>query len=274
MNDALPPVLDPAPETPPVQPPPRRLASLVALLLLALYVVVPALLGSRRETGDAALLPGSTRDVLWVCAFELTLFGVAFAIAAWLGRLRADDLFLRWRGWWVVPRAVAWSIGLRFAVGITLALALGVWHLATGDSLENLSGLRPKVEAMIDVKALHDPVYLLLMLTLVSFVLAGFREELWRIAMVALFARVLPRWFGSRLGPWLALIPVALLFGLAHSPQGWMGVAATTALGLGLGAILLFHRSLWDAVLAHGFFNAATFAVLPWLADQLGGLNG
>ena len=87
--------------------------------------------------------------------------------------------------------------------------------------------------------------------------------------MIALLGRVLPGWFGGRFGPWLAIVPVALLFGLAHTPQGWVGVAATTGLGLGLGAILLLHRSLWDAVLAHGFFNAATFAVLPWLADRL-----
>jgi membrane protease YdiL (CAAX protease family) len=268
VNDALPPVLDPAPA------PPSRRAAAVALFVLALYVVVPALLGAFRGGGDGALIPGSVRDVLLVCSFELALFGAAFALAVWLGRLRKDDLLLRWGGRWVVPRAAAWSLALRFGVGIVLAVALGIWHLTTGAPVDNLGGLRPKVEAMVDVEALRDPVYMVLMLTLVSFVLAGLREELWRVGMIALLGRVLPRCFGGRLGPWLAIVPAAILFGLAHTPQGWMGVAATTGLGLGLGAIMLLHRSLWDAVLAHGFFNAATFAVLPWIAQHLGGLTG
>jgi membrane protease YdiL (CAAX protease family) len=43
----------------------------------------------------------------------------------------------------------------------------------------------------------------------------------------------------------------------------------TGVLGLGLGSILVFHRSLWIAVLAHGFFDASTFFFLWWL-DRVG----
>lgn len=277
MSGELPPILgspldaaggEQRAEAPPSRPP-SRLGSFVALVLLATYVVIPALLGAGHDRGDGTLLPGSVRAVLTVCGLELSLFAAAFAIAAWLGRLRASDLYLAWRGWWVIPRSFGWSIALRFGVGLLLATALALWQLGSGAPIASLEGLRPRVEAMVDVAALRDPVYLALMLTLVSFVLAGLREELWRIGMITLLGRVFPRVFGGRLGPWLALLPTAVLFGLAHTPQGWVGVAATTGLGLGLGAILLFHRSLWDAVLAHGFFNAATFAVLPWLADYL-----
>jgi len=76
----------------------------------------------------------------------------------------------------------------------------GAWQVLTQTPIESLQGLRPKVEAMVDVAALQDPVYFALMLTLVSFVLAGFREELWRAGMVALLGRVMPGWFGGQRG--------------------------------------------------------------------------
>ncbi len=242
---------------------------LAALLLLTAYVAVPAVTGALRSEQDGVMLPSTVRGVLLACGMELGLFCGVFVLVAWLSRLRGAELWLRRPGWWVLPRAAAWSVGLRISVGVVLGLALGAWQALTQSPIESLEGLRPKVEAMVDVAALEDPVYFALMLTLVSFVLAGLREELWRAGMVALLGRVMPCWFGGRRGAWLALIPVAVLFGLAHAPQGPFGMAATTVLGLGLGAVLLFHRSLWDAVLAHGFFNATTFVMLPWLARQM-----
>lgn len=275
MTGDLPPVLGPSGAPTPVEEPgppppaPSRIASGLALVILSAYIAVPALLGATRSQGEGALLPETVRGILVTCGLELGLFAAAFALARALGRLRAPDLLLAWRGPWVIPRALGWSLALRFGIGLALATALGIWHLVTGGSPGNLGNLRPNVEAMVNIEALRDPVYLFLMLTLVSFVLAGLREELWRISMVRLLGHAFPRAFAGRRGPWLALVPVAVLFGLAHTAQGWVGVVATSALGLGLGAIMLLHRSLWDAVLAHGFFNAATFAALPWLAQYL-----
>jgi membrane protease YdiL (CAAX protease family) len=40
-------------------------------------------------------------------------------------------------------------------------------------------------------------------------------------------------------------------------------------LGFCLGLIMIFHRSIWPAVMAHGFFDATTFAILPWVKDLL-----
>ena len=58
----------------------------------------------------------------------------------------------------------------------------------------------------------------------------------------------------------------AVVFGLGHVSQGWGGVVLTTILGLGLGLILVWRRSFWEAVLAHGFFDATTFALMFLLA--------
>ncbi len=251
-------------------PPPARWRLVAALILLGTYVLLPAVLGLASKSSEESILPGTVRGVLILCGVELSMFSVAFGAAAVLARFRSSELLLAWpHRWWIWPRAVAWSVALRVGVGILLVGSLAVLQFLRGESLSDLDTVRPKIEAMVDVAALQNPVYLLLMLTVVSFVLAGLREELWRIGMVALLGRLMPAWFGGRLGPWLALVPVAILFGLGHTPQGWVGVAATTVLGLGLGAIMLFHRSLWDAVLAHGFFNATTFALLPWIAHLI-----
>ncbi|MBX3747972.1 MAG: CPBP family intramembrane metalloprotease [Verrucomicrobiae bacterium] len=278
-SDPVPPRMPDATLSPVLSPSPHHgvgLARLaVALGILALYVLVPAILGAGRTTHDSAILPPTVRGVLLLSAWELTLFTIAFAVCVLLGRLRLDELLLRWRGgWWPLPRGLAWSIALRFGVGLFLVGSLLLWRFLSGSAPESLGGLRPQIESMVDVSALRNPWYLAVMLTIVSFVLAGFREELWRAGMLALLAKALPRAFGGRFGPWLALIPVALLFGLGHTAQGPVGVAATTLLGIGLGAIMLFHRSIWDAVLAHGFFNATTFALLPLLAEHFPELLG
>lgn len=268
----VPPVLEPAiPAAAAASPRPlARWRLFVALGLLVAYVTVPAVLGLAHEGSEEAILPSQVSGVLTLCAFELSLFAAVFAAAWGFARFQRTDLLLAWTGGWRTwPRSLGWSLALRFVVGGMLIGAIAIAHLVSGQPLEQFKEVRPKVEAMVDAQALQDPLYLALMLTLVSFVLAGLREELWRIAMVSLLGRLAPSWFGQRWGPWLALVPVAVLFGLGHTAQGIAGVAATTALGLGLGAIMLYHRSLWDAVLAHGFFNATTFALLPWLADLL-----
>ena len=54
----------------------------------------------------------------------------------------------------------------------------------------------------------------------------------------------------------------------------WAGVASCSPglLGLGLGGILIFHRSPWFGVLAHGFFDATSFALFR-VIDALGALQ-
>jgi membrane protease YdiL (CAAX protease family) len=42
-------------------------------------------------------------------------------------------------------------------------------------------------------------------------------------------------------------------------------------LGFLIGIIMVMHRSIWPAVIAHGLFDATSFAILPFLADRLPG---
>jgi len=61
----------------------------------------------------------------------------------------------------------------------------------------------------------------------------------------------------------------AVIFGLGHLPQGVLAVAMTGLLGFGLGVIMVLHRSIWPAVIAHGMFDATSLALIPWALEKL-----
>ncbi|MBM3841498.1 MAG: CPBP family intramembrane metalloprotease [Verrucomicrobia bacterium] len=70
--------------------------------------------------------------------------------------------------------------------------------------------------------------------------------------------------------------PIACLRGSAksrpgsrHSMQGPVAVGLTTLLGFGLGVIMVLHRSIWPAVIAHGMFDATSLALLPGCSNFL-----
>jgi membrane protease YdiL (CAAX protease family) len=61
----------------------------------------------------------------------------------------------------------------------------------------------------------------------------------------------------------------ALFFGAGHLPQGVAAAAVITVVGFGLGVIMVVHRSMWPAAIAHGAFDAASFAAIPWMMQHL-----
>jgi membrane protease YdiL (CAAX protease family) len=205
----------------------------------------------------------------------LFFFALVFGLSWIFSRATRDDLLFRWRGGiWPVPLGILYSIVLRFGVGIAVMVGYVVVLSLRGMPPEAMQKAvlnnRPQVEALVDIAALRDnPAYLWLTITVVSFIVAGFREELWRSAFVAGLRALWPGRFGSRAGEILAVAVASLFFGIGHVAMGPLAVAMTALLGFGLGVIMVLHRSIWPAVLAHGMFNATTFAILPWLLEKL-----
>jgi len=159
-------------------------------------------------------------------------------------------------------------------LGIAVAVIAGLLiasHLIALESLKQFfNANRPDVEAIVDVTALtHSPLYFWLSLTLVSFVVGGFREELWRAAFLAGMKALWPRRFSSTAGRLTAVAIAAVIFGLGHLVQGPLAVCLTGMLGFCLGAIMVLHRSIWPAVIAHGMFDATSLALLPWLVEKM-----
>lgn len=264
-----------APPLPPVLPSPgrgrARVGWAVAVGLMLFYVALPAVRGWSQPADARAILPAAWGELLPGLGLQVGLFAALFLLALACARPGVDDLRLRWRGGWWRPwlLGAGYSVALRVFVGLTLVAALAVIASLRGWSTADLLEARPKLENLVDIGALgSNPLYLLFMATVVSFGVAGLTEELWRAMMLAGLERLAPGCFGTAAGRWAAIGLIALAFGMAHSPQGWVGVAATSVIGLGLGAIILLHRSIWEAVLAHGFFNATSFVLLPLVARQ------
>lgn len=275
-----PPILTPT-ALPPVEkepiPPRSRWRWLVHVLLLSAYVLGIGLIGSQigdENPNERSALPTSVQGLLTACLTELAIFAVVFIVACLFTRPRARELFLNWTGGFkAVALAVVYSVLLRIAIAVVLmivALPLVAYERVSkgegADPKKVMEGFRPDVEAIISPEALEDPVYLGLTLTFVSFIVAGLREELWRAGMMAGLAGLAPSLFSSKRGQVAAVLVAAVIFGIGHLAQGLGAVFMTGVLGIGLGLIIVRHQSIWQATLAHGFFDATSFALLAALS--------
>ena len=249
----------------------------IHLLLIGVYIILVAVLGWERSLTHRHIpaLSHTPHGLLLVCAFELLTFALVLGLAARVSRASADDLLLRWRrGFWPVPLGIGYSVAIRlviFVITVAASIILIASHLMTPQSLQSFyADNRPDVEAIVDISALRlNPLYFWLTLTVVSFVVAGLREELWRSAFLAGLRTLWPQHFGTSTGGIFAVAIAAILFGFAHLSMGLLAVLFAGLLGFGFGLIMVFHRSIWPAVIAHGMFDATSLALLPWLAERL-----
>ena len=247
----------------------------IHLLLITAYIVVVGLLALNRGPSHVPALLHTARGLLLACIINLLIFGAVLGLACWVSKSTRDDLLLRWRGTlnpvWL---GIAYSLAIRVAIGVVLvgiAIVLVSAHIVTVASLQNfVSNHKPDPTTLVDMSALsNDPAYFWLTITLASFVVAGLREELWRSAFLAGLRSLWPQWFGSRGGQVAAVFVAAVFFGAAHLSQGAMAPITTGLIGAALGLIMVWHRSIWPAVIAHGCFDAASFAMLPWAMSHI-----
>lgn len=245
------------------------------LVVIGSFPLVIGLLSAGRHGSTQPALGTNVRDLAAVVGVEMLVFGVVFGVAWFASRATREDLLWPWRpGCWVVPLGVAYSVGIRLLLGMLVLGCVAVLVLVGAADIKTIEDFalrnRPDVEAIVDPAALrNNPVYFWLTVTVVSFVLGGFREELWRSAFLAGMKNLWPSRFGSVAGQLVAAAVAAVVFGVGHIPQGILAVFLTGLLGFGLGLIMVLHRSIWPAVVAHGVFNATSLALLPWVFEKL-----
>lgn len=247
----------------------------IHLLLVTGYVAGLMLIGLARHQVSHPAFARTAKGLFLVCAFELLSFALVLGLAWLASRATSDDLLLRWRGKGLpVLLGAGYSIGLRLGLAVVVVatvLFLLLTRMMTLDSIQDLATRhRPGVEKAIDVEALRDnPAYYWLALTVLSFLVGGLREELWRTSFLAGMKKLWPALFGSSRGQVYAAGVAAVIFGLAHLSMGAMAAAMAGLIGLGLGLIMVLHRSIWPAVFAHGFFDCTSMALIPSALDML-----
>lgn len=217
----------------------------------------------------------NTRALLTASLFEIAIFAIVFALAWLASRASADDLLLKWRqGWWTIPLGVGYSIAMRVGLAIVLIVIVAIL-IATGlldrESIGTFyANNRTSVEHLVNISAMqHDRAYFWLTLTVASFGVAGLREELWRSGTLAAMRKLWPNIFGDRNGQIAAIALIAIVFGFAHLSLGLVASVMAAILGLLLGIIMVVHDSIWPAVIAHGMFDATSFALLPVALEHL-----
>jgi membrane protease YdiL (CAAX protease family) len=135
-----------------------------------------------------------------------------------------------------------------------LGLSIG-WTLLTLAVLmpaaEHLTGRRRDVSQFAEVQG---NVSLLLFLLLMSWTLAALGEEVaYRGYLQTRIRDILP---AGRTGLVIAVLVSSVVFGLAHSEQGLVGIILTTVDAIFFSVLRYRYRTLWAAILAHGFNNS------------------
>ena len=144
--------------------------------------------------------------------------------------------------------------GLQMA-GVVL-LSVATWQLLqiglTMPVLNHLTGTRQDLSAFVNLKGNLSQLLLYLVLT---WTLAAFGEEL---VYRGYLLKRLGELFGSNfIGLILAVGISSLLFGVAHTEQGFIGVILTTLDALFFSWLnLKYDNNLWASTLAHGFSNS------------------
>lgn len=244
---------------------------MVGVPLLASVASMRRIQGSDYQSRDHALLPSNVPGLLIYCGFQLGVFALLWAVFWAFSRADQDGLFLRYRGLKSLAWGVAYSLLMRLSIGFVAVFGLSLLAILGFDTAKMLATMQKTGEVMKDVLApafaSRDPLFRFLLITLISFVVAGLREELWRAATLACLRRLAPdKWSQTRKNA-VALGLSSVFFGLGHLYQGIAGVVGTTFLGLILGAIMLRHRSVYPAIVAHGCFNAVSFAALAAMTN-------
>lgn len=254
---------------------------MMSLLLIGFYPAFISLLGqmlshrSKHKGGSA--LPSSSQDLVRYVTLDLAVFGLFWLLGWAFSRATKDELLLRWRGGGLKPiwQGFGWALGLRLAIMVAFLFVFIVAAIvlsAAGTDPKSFAHLiqknGPKPDALFPKGALSNPVYLLLSTTLLSFVAAGLREELWRTACLAALRHLLPDAWSDRARWSFAIGLSSVIFGLGHVYQGAVGVVMTGIIGAGLGVLTWRNRSIWPSVWAHGFFDATSFLLAAMVAGR------
>jgi len=203
----------------------------------------------------------------WISGLEL-LVGAAIVIGHNVYKVIPNEVIilavlgllsvrLRNGSWWAMGfrRPSSW----RFIV--LVAIAAAAVRILAGDYLllPITNQFWPEPQLPSDIEDITGNLRIALLYLMLVWSFAAFGEEIaYRGYLMTRAAEFLG---SSQSAWWIAVLVVAVLFGLGHYYKGPSGMLDSGMAGLILGAAyLLTGRNMWTCVLAHGFIN--TFGVV------------
>jgi hypothetical protein len=165
------------------------------------------------------------------------------------------------------------TLGLHRAAIVPLAVKMlvfaGAWSLfqltVTMPIANHVGG---KKTDLSDFNDLQGNIGMLLGLLLLSWTLAAVGEEL---AYRGYLQTRLRELFGSgRVGLVVAVLVSSVLFGMAHSEQGVVGVLIIAVDAVAFSVMRYRYKTLWAPVLAHGFNNTIGFVAFYFVGPIYG----
>lgn len=212
----------------------RRAAGMLALPAVLLTVLIVGYVGSQ----GGAVEESSLRAVLpyLIAVNHAAVFGVLLWVLNREGRTLADI------GWRLETGRSLWG---EVALGALVALVLYLVKELAFDSIRMvLEGARPTFTSLFRFG--WDPSELPLLVVATTFI--AVEESVYR----GYGLRPLADRFGTAGG----LAAMGVLFGLLHWGNGGLAIVFTGLIGVALGGVFLWRRTLTAVVVAHALYNA------------------
>lgn len=165
---------------------------------------------------------------------------------------------------WYASIPVA-SVGIGPVSGASVAVGLGIGvGLYLASEATTIVAARVGIEPDERLRAYLAPTrpieWVVLLLAILPLIAAA-EELLFRGVLVGALG------VGFGLSPWALAVGSSILFGLAHSAQGGVGVVVTAALGFVLAVAFVLSESLVVVVLAHYTIDALEFVIREGVLD-------
>jgi membrane protease YdiL (CAAX protease family) len=232
------------------------------LLVLSLYPLLAFFGGLAKAKPAGPRLPGTVGGLLFVGGVQMALFLVLLGVAWLFSRFsRADAGLARPLRWPALAQGFVYSLVLRLGFVVFVRLIAGAFLMvgvSSHDVSRFLKDQAPETGNLVPHAALHNPLYALVLFTFLSFAVAGLVEELWRATTMSALYRLLGHW-DPRARAVGAIVLSSLVFGLGHWSYGPGAAVGTALIGGFLACVIWRHRSVWPAIMAHGFFDACSF---------------
>ena len=174
----------------------------------------------------------------------------------------------------LVRRSGLGTLGLHRTSPGPLALKMlvfaALWSLLQlGVTIPIANHVSGNVQDLSAFDGLQGNLAMLAVLLVLSWTLAAVGEEL--AYRGYLLTRIREALGGGRAGFVVAALVSSVLFGVAHTEQGLIGVLVVTLDALAWSALRWHYRTLWASILAHGFNNTLGFVAF-YLVGPIHGL--